>query len=93
MNDERAAQPRHRRTGWLVVLVASAALGGCVAYPAGPYGYEYPAYGGGYYAPSYGYASGGYVALGGGGGWGYRGDHHGWQGRHGGGGHHGGWGN
>lgn len=57
-----------------LVLLLAVAFGaaGCVAYPAGPYGYH----GGGWrgHAPAYAYAAprGGYDGWGHGGGWGHR---------------------
>lgn len=66
-------QPRRLARAALPALAAlglAAILSGCVAYPDYGYGYQ-P----GYYAPAYGYPSGGYVAIGGGWGWG----DHGWH--------------
>lgn len=58
-------------TRGFAALALAALLGGCVAYPAYP---TYPAYSYGY-GPAYpGYTPGGYVVVGGGGGW-----HHGWR--------------
>ncbi|MFC0387354.1 hypothetical protein [Muricoccus vinaceus] len=74
---------RFRPLRVLAVLVAGASLAGCVAYPAGPYGYGH---GGGYRSYAYsapahggrGYG-GGYGGGGYGGGHGY-GGHGGWRG-------------
>lgn len=78
-------QARSGRYRWLLptlALGAAALLGGCVAYPADYYGYDYSyGYAPGYYA--YGYTPGPSVSLGFGGDWG---DHdwgdHDWHGGH-----------
>jgi len=79
---------RPGRYRWLLpalALGAAALLGGCVAYPADYYGYNYGSDYGYGYAPgsyyAYGYQPGPYVGLGFGGDWDDWGDHD-WHGGH-----------
>lgn len=90
LRSHRTCTGRYRWLLPVAALGAVALLGGCVAYPAGYYGYN-----GGYgygYAPAPYYASTPYVAfgLGGGGDWGDRDWHEGGDWHGGGGWHHGG---